>query len=87
MSIQIAVKLPEKVVGDVDALVEKGLFRSRSEFVRSSIEASLRAERNAEIDRRYVEAYTKFPETDEEIEEINRRSVQSIEEEPWEKWW
>ncbi len=87
MTIQIAVKLPDELVHEIDRLVEGGAFTSRSQAVRSGLEAVVAARRRAEVDRRYDEAMSRFPETDEELAEATRLAVDSIHEEPWERWW
>jgi len=85
MTIQIAVTLPDELVRELDRLVDGGAFASRSQAVRSGLEALVAG--RAAVDRRYEEAMTRFPETDEEIAEATRLAVESIDEEPWERWW
>lgn len=87
MTIQIAVKLPDELVHEVDRLVDGGAFASRSQAVRSGLEAMVAAKRREEVDRRYEAAMSRFPETDEEMAEATRLAVDSIHEEPWERWW
>lgn len=87
MTTQIAVKLPDDVLARVDQLVSEGLFPSRSAAVRRGLEAILQARASQVIDRAYEEGYGKFPETDEEMREATRLAIESINEEPWQKWW
>jgi metal-responsive CopG/Arc/MetJ family transcriptional regulator len=54
--------------------------RSRSEVIREAVEQYLAADRESEIDRRLVEAYTRQPPTDAWGDEAAKRLVA---EEPW----
>lgn len=57
------------------ALLQEGATRhgvSRSEVIRRALRTYLEEDRRAMIDRMYVEAYTRFPETDEEVAEGER---------------
>jgi len=87
MTTQIAVKLPDEMVALVDELVSEGAFPSRSAAVKRGLEAILKAHQNLTIDRAYATGYAQTPETQAELKEAMRLSIESIEEEPWEKWW
>lgn len=87
MTVQIAVKLPDPLVARIDALVDDGTFASRSDAVRRGLESVIAASNRAEIDRAFAEGFRRFPETEEEMADAWRLSIESIEEEPWEKWW
>ena len=87
MTIQIAVKLPDRLVAELDALVARGAFDSRSEAVRHGIEALVRSDERQQIDAAFEEAFTRHPDTAEEMAEATRLAIESINDEPWEKWW
>lgn len=87
MTTQIAVKLPDEVVTKIDALVTQGAFPSRSAAVRRGLEAIVAAHESRAIDRAYEEGFRRQPETDAEIRQAARLAIESIEDEPWEKWW
>ncbi len=87
MTIQIAVKLPDDLVHEIDRLVAGGAFDNRSQAVRSGLEAMVAARRRQETDRRYRDAMVRFPETGDELVEASRLAVNAIDEEPWERWW
>lgn len=87
MTTQIAVKLPDELLGELDRLVERGAFASRSQAVRAGLEAVVAAGRQAELTARYREAYARVPETEEELHDAARLARQAIEDEPWERWW
>lgn len=87
MTIQIAVKLTDELVGEVDRLVGRGDFDSRSQAIRTGLEGLVADRRRQELDLRYRDAMARFPETAEEIGEARRCAVDAINEEPWERWW
>lgn len=87
MTIQIAVKLPDDLVRDLDRLVADGAFRSRSQAVRSGLEAMVEARRREEIGELYADALARSPETGDELSEAARSATEAIREEPWERWW
>ncbi len=87
MTQQIAVKLPERLVSDVDRLVGEGSFESRSHAVRYALEGLVRADRRRLIDEAFVRGFAEHPESEEELADATRLAIESIDEEPWEKWW
>ncbi len=87
MTTQIAVKLPDELVDEVDRLVEHGAFDSRSHAIRTGLETMVTVRRREELDRRYRDAMARMPESEEEIAEATRLAVESIHDEPWERWW
>jgi len=87
MTIQIAVKLPDDLVHEIDRLVAGGAFDNRSQAVRSGLEAMVAGRRRQEIDRRYEEAMVRSPETEDEVADATRLAQNAIDEEPWERWW
>jgi Arc/MetJ-type ribon-helix-helix transcriptional regulator len=84
---QIAVKLPDDLVQQVDQLVARGVFPSRSSAVRRGLQAVVSAQLRETADRAYAEGYRETPESDEEMSEATRLAVHAIHDEPWEKWW
>ncbi len=87
MTTQIAVKLSDEIVARIDELVARGAFPSRSAAIRRGLEVVVAAHERRSIDRLYEEAYRRFPESDAELREAARLAIESIDEEPWEKWW
>ncbi len=87
MTKQIAVKLPDGLLGELDRLVDRGAFDSRSHAIRSGLEAIVANGRRQDLDRQYQEGFARHPETSQELAEARRLSVRSIEEEPWDRWW
>ncbi len=87
MTVQIAVKLPDELVAALDQLVTEGAFDSRSSAVRHGVAVVLAAHRRHAVEQAYVEGYARVPETGEEMQEATQMALESINEEPWEKWW
>ncbi len=87
MTVQIAVKLPETLAGELDRLVARGDFANRSQAMREGLETIIAARDKEQLRERYREAFTRQPETAAELEESRRLAIESIEEEPWERWW
>ncbi len=87
MTIQIAVKLPDELVGDLDRLVVRGEFDSRSHAVRAGLEAMMAAHKRAATDLLYEGTFSRVPETGQEVAEATRLAIESIHDEPWDPWW
>lgn len=84
---QIAVKLPDALVQQLDHLVAQGVFPNRSSAVRSAVEAIVARERRDALERAYAEGYRRFPESEKELAEATRHAERAIDDEPWQKWW
>ncbi len=87
MTKQIAVKLPDALVDELDRLVKGGTFDSRSQAIRTGIEAMVARQHRQEIDQRFRDGASRLPDTIEEIDEATALAISSIQEEPWERWW
>jgi metal-responsive CopG/Arc/MetJ family transcriptional regulator len=76
---QTLVQLSDELLARLDAYrAREG--RSRSDVIREAIERHLAADREAEIDRRLVEAYTRQPPDDVWSDEAAKRMIAA---EPW----
>ncbi len=87
MTVQIAVKLSDDLVAALDQLVTEGAFDSRSSAVRHGVAVVLAAHRRHAVDRAYIEGYSRSPETEEELRRTTQMAVESINDEPWDRWW
>ena len=87
MTVQIAVKLPDELLEAVDRLVASNRFASRSEVVRAGLQRIVADDAAQTIDRAFSEGFTRHPDSDEDMRRATRLAVESIEDEPWEKWW
>ncbi len=83
MSEQIAVRIPDALVQDLDEVVARGDFASRAEAVRTAIEALVDTERRRRIGVSIAEGYRRLPQTDDEVERATAAAIASIYEEPW----
>jgi Arc/MetJ-type ribon-helix-helix transcriptional regulator len=84
---QIAVKLPDGLVRELDELVAQGLFSSRSSAVRRAVELIVSGQRRDALDAAYANGYRRVPESESELAEATRLARLAIDDEPWEKWW
>jgi Arc/MetJ-type ribon-helix-helix transcriptional regulator len=87
MTAQIAVKLPDRLLAEIDALVDEGAFASRSEAVRHGVEALVRQRERRRIDGAFTDGFRRHPDRDDELAEATRLAVEAINDEPWERWW
>lgn len=65
---QVLMQLNEDLVSELDELVAK-TGRNRSDLAREALNDLLRKFRAADIDRRYIEGYTRYPQTEDEWDE------------------
>ena len=79
----ITVRMPEDRVARIDALVEAESYESRASFIVEAINRLVEELEEREIDRRIVEGYTRFPQTEEEERWARAATLDSIREEPW----
>jgi len=84
---QIAVKLPDGLVRELDELVAQGLFASRSSAVRRAVEMIVSGQHRAALEEVYANAYRRVPESESELAEARRLATLAINDEPWDKWW
>jgi Arc/MetJ-type ribon-helix-helix transcriptional regulator len=80
---QIAVRLPEELLAEVDGLVARGLYESRAAAVRAGIEAVTESERRRQTDRAILEGYRRKPAREAEREAAVASLRDAILEEPW----
>lgn len=87
MTTQIAVKLPDDMLDALDRLVAQSRFESRSDAVRAGLAQVIEASRSEQIDAAIVAGFERFPETSSEMRRAHDLAIDSIDDEPWEKWW
>lgn len=87
MTIQIALKLPDAVVEEIDQLVDAGQYQSRSQVVRQGIDSILALHRREAIDASFRAGFEAHPDGDAELAEARALGLAAIAEEPWERWW
>jgi Arc/MetJ-type ribon-helix-helix transcriptional regulator len=85
-AIPIAIRLEERMINDIDVLVFDGEALNRTEFIRDAIVAAIERGRQRRIDRELIEVMERFPETEDEIEDVKRSSVRWSKSLPDEEW-
>jgi len=70
MSTQLAIRLPDELLRDLDWVVLRLDYDSRAEAMREALKRLIDQERRCQIDEQYVEAYTRMPQTEEEMADI-----------------
>lgn len=79
----VAIRLPDDVLDQLDKLVRPDGYATRTEAIRTAIEALLAAHEKAAVDKEIVDAYIRIPQTDEEVAIAAAATRALIEEEPW----
>jgi Arc/MetJ-type ribon-helix-helix transcriptional regulator len=87
MTSQIAVKLPDELLEAVDHLVASNRFANRSEIVRAGLQRIIADDASRTIDRAFADGFARHPDSDDDVHRTTRLAIESIDEEPWEKWW
>ena len=83
MSTQIAVRIPDELIVELDLLVHEGPFESRADAVRRALEALVDLERRRRTGEAIAEGYRRVPQTDEDLDVAMANALRSIDEEPW----
>ncbi|MEN8041471.1 MAG: ribbon-helix-helix domain-containing protein [Actinomycetota bacterium] len=79
----VAIRLPDDILERLDELVRPDGYATRTEAIRRAIEVLLDAHEQAAIDREIVDAYTRMPQTAEEVAIAKAATKALVEEEPW----
>jgi Arc/MetJ-type ribon-helix-helix transcriptional regulator len=87
MTTQIAVRLPDRLVSALDALVADGTFDSRSEAVRHGLEALVSSTDRSRVDQAFREGFRRQPDRADELADAARLATDAINDEPWDRWW
>jgi Arc/MetJ-type ribon-helix-helix transcriptional regulator len=80
---QLVARVDDKLVAEVDSLVEAGAVASRSEAVRIGLEELLDEHRRRRVGAQIVDAYRRQPQTAGELAGLDAATRALIEEEPW----
>ncbi len=85
---QITIEVEERLLAKVDDLVKSGVYKTRDEAISVGI-AGLRSPLSEEDRRRIqqadIDGYTRFPQTQAELEWFQISTEYMIRAEPWEK--
>jgi Arc/MetJ-type ribon-helix-helix transcriptional regulator len=80
---QLVTRVDDRLVADVDELVEAGIATSRSDAVRIGLEALVEQHRRRKTGRAIVDAYREQPQTADELAGLEEATRALIAEEPW----
>jgi Arc/MetJ-type ribon-helix-helix transcriptional regulator len=80
---QIAVRLPHRLLADLDELVASGVYPSRAAAVRAGVEAITELERRRATDRAIAEGYRRIPPDAADAAATVASLRDAIAEEPW----
>jgi len=80
---KIAISLPENLLRAAERK-RKATRETRSQFFRRAVETLLQRDRELELERRYIEGYLKYPETEAEVAESHQLAMAAFADEPWE---
>jgi Arc/MetJ-type ribon-helix-helix transcriptional regulator len=83
MSIQLAIKLADQTVADLDRLVSSGEFATRTDAVRAAVERMLADIRERQVTAAIIEGYRRVPGADSEDAWADAATRSMILEEPW----
>ena len=83
MSTQLAIRLPDELVADLDWVVMRLKYDSRAEAMRDALIKLVDQERRRQIDEQYIEAYTRMPQTEEEMADIAFQSWDLDDDDDW----
>ena len=78
MSTQLALRLPDGLLADLDWLVGRCSYSNRTEAMRSALEAAIKVERSRAIDEQYVAAYSDSPQTEDELADLPHQSYANL---------
>jgi Arc/MetJ-type ribon-helix-helix transcriptional regulator len=80
---QIAVRLPEQLLAELDDIIRRGVYDSRAAAVRAGLEAIMHLEAQRQIDRTIVDGYTRLPPTEADTSAALASLRAAILDEPW----
>jgi Arc/MetJ-type ribon-helix-helix transcriptional regulator len=80
---QLVARIDDRLVEQLDHLIEDGIVANRSDAVRIGLEEFVDAARRRQIGAQIAEAYRRRPQTDEELAGLDQATRSLIEEEAW----
>lgn len=83
MTKQIAIRIPDDLLEQLDELVAQGRFATRTDAVREALRALVESEERRRIDAAIVAGYRRHPPTAEELAWVDDSERDMIAEEPW----
>ncbi len=80
---QVVTRLDDELTAELDRLVADGVVSNRSEAVRLGLERLIEEHRRRLIGAEIVHAYSRQPQTDEELAGLEQATRALVAEEPW----
>ncbi len=80
---QFVTRVPDPLVAAVDALVEDGVFDSRSDAVRAGLSAVVDGRRRTAVGQAIADGYRRTPQEDDDLSWPDSATTAMIAEEPW----
>jgi Arc/MetJ-type ribon-helix-helix transcriptional regulator len=80
---QLVARVPDELVREIDRLIAEGVVASRSDAVRTALEALVDRRRRTEIGAAIVAGYERRPQTEDEFAGADAATARMIEDEPW----
>jgi Arc/MetJ-type ribon-helix-helix transcriptional regulator len=81
--IQLVTKVDERLASDLDELVSRGEYATRSDAVRAGLRQVIEESHRKATAAAIADGYGRVPETDNELEQARRATIAMIAEEPW----
>ena len=83
---QVAVRLENNLIDELDWLIGRRDYENRAEAIRAAIAHAVRVEREREIDERIIDGYTRIPQRPDEIIPPDFTVWDALDEEDWAGW-
>lgn len=83
MTVQLVARIPDDVAAAIDALVQEGVFASRSDAVREGLASVIERRRRLMVGRAIADGYRRIPQKDDDLAWPDAASAAMIAEEPW----
>ena len=84
---QVAVRLDEQSIEDLDWLVVRCSYENRAEAIRAALGELTRRERSREVGEQIAEGYRRIPQTEEELDWASSLPLfPGLPDEDWEGW-
>jgi metal-responsive CopG/Arc/MetJ family transcriptional regulator len=86
MSTQLAIRLPDDLLRDLDWVVHRLKYDSRAEVMRDALMKLIDQERRKEIGEQIADGYRRMPQTEEEMADIPLQAWDLDGDDDWSDW-